>query len=166
MAVIGVRALAGWPKAVRMIGTSGRRLRSRTPPAMRRGRAAGGGECCICLDDIGSDERWTCLRCNVVAHVRCMPTEHGHIHLPGGCPQCSVTMNQLVAEAEQPRPASKGIVCYECKHIIEEGTMCRTCPAPRHYCQAHWHIECSRHYGRRCPACNNHAYRALCIRRL
>ena len=71
-------------------------------------------------------------------------------------------------------PRFKGIVCYACKYNIEEGTPCRTCPAPRHYCQAHWHTDCTLHYDRAsntfsamgsCPACSLNSYEALCIRR-
>ena len=166
--------LAWAQEAVMMIG-SGKRLRSRSPPASRRGNSHGGKECSICLGEIlGSEEPWTCLQCSFVAHVTCMPTRHGHIHLSHGCPGCRVTMTQLVAEARRPRPASKGIVCYACKYIIEEGTPCRTCPAPRHYCQAHWHTDCTLHYDRAsnsfsdmvsCPACLLNPYQALCIRR-
>jgi hypothetical protein len=160
--------LAWAQEAVRMT----QRLRSRTPPASRRGNSHGGKECSICLVEItGSAEPWTCLQCSFVAHVRCMPTRNGHIHLSNGCPGCRVSMTQLVAEAERPRTAAKGIVCYVCKYNIEEGTPCRTCPAPRHYCQAHWHTDCTLHYDRplsavrSCPGCSLTSYQALKVRR-
>ena len=141
-----------------------RRLRSRTPPAMRCGDA-GSGECVICLEDIGLTEKWRCLQCNVVAHVDCMPRNTlGHIHLGNGCPVCRVTMAQLLTEAKRPCTASKGLVCYVCLKHIQDGRECMKCPAPRHYCQAHWHAECITNG--RCPACGNNAYQALCTRRM
>ena len=159
--------LAWAQDVVRMIGR-GQRLRSRSPRASSNSH--GGKECSICLAEItGSQEPWTCLQCSFVAHVECMPTRQGHIHLSNGCPGCRVTMTQLLAEAQRLRPASKGIVCYACAYIIEEGTPCRTCPAPRHYCQAHWHTECRTwniwsNMGS-CPACHLNTYEALCKRR-
>ena len=164
--------MAGSSLSVRMSGTGARRLRSRTPPTMRRSTSspARREECCICWDNIGSDKQWKCLQCNVAAHVRCMSMRNGSIHLPNGCPQCRVTMRQLIAQVKRPGPASKGIVCYACRGIIEEGRLCQRCAAPRYYCQAHWHIECvddqlRHHIGHRCPACNQNAYQALCVRR-
>ena len=139
-----------------------RRLRSRTPC---RCSDAGGGECAICLEDIGFREKWRCLQCNVVAHVNCMPRNAlGHIHLGNGCPGCRVTMTQLLTEAQRPCTAPKGLVCYVCLRHIQDGRKCMKCPAPRHYCQAHWQAECITNG--RCPACGNNAYQALIIRRM
>ena len=161
-------------EAVRMIGRSDKRLRSRTPPVNRHGNSHGGEACCICLEDIGSvgrhgEQPWTCIQCSVVAHVRCMPTNReGQIHLNNGCPGCRVTMTQLIAQVQRPRPASKGIICYACKYIVEEGTPCRSCPAPRHYCQAHWHVDCTptpEASWTSCPACHLNAFQALRVRR-
>ena len=143
---------------------SRRRLRSRTPLATRSGDA-GSGECVICLEDIALREKWRCIHCNVAAHVDCMPRNSlGHIHLGNGCPQCRVTMTQLLIEAQRPCTAPKGLVCYVCLRHIQDGRECMKCPAPRHYCQAHWHAECITNG--RCPACGNNAYQALCTRRM
>ena len=153
---------------------SRRRLRSRTPLALRRGDA-GGGECVICLKVIGPIEKWRCLQCNVVAHVACMPRNtHGHIHLENGCPGRRLTMTQLLIEAQRPCTAATVLVCFVWLRRIQAGRECMKCPAPRHYCQAHWHTECTPHYDRAsntwsamgsCPACELNPYAALCKRR-
>jgi hypothetical protein len=145
---------------------AGNRLRrSRTPPAMRRPRTLASA-CCLCLDEMQqADDVWSCLQCNVVAHVSCMPTNrHGRIHLPNGCPQCRVTMTQLLRIADTPLPATKGLLCFACRYVIDEGTLCRRCPAPRHYCQAHWHADAACRAGR-CPGCGKNSFEALCMRR-
>ena len=134
------------------------RLRSRTPP-----RARSRVQCCICFEDVEPEDRWLCFVCPVYIHKACEDTRRS-TSTRRGCIQCGRTKSDVVAE-HKLFPATRGIMCYICSEVINEGELCDMCAGGRGFCQAHWHPKCmwpQFHQDRpeeyelkmpRCPAC-------------
>ena len=135
------------------------RIQSRSPTARNRRS----GTCPICLEELGGGETWSCLQCEALIHVQCMPRDlrTGRIHLENGCPQCRATMSDLLRTARQSKPAPNGAMCRVCWEPIALGSPMQCCAAPRRHCVATWHEECA---PRQCPGCGLSAYRALVMR--
>ena len=138
---------------------SNRRLQSRSPTARNRRS----GTCPICLEDLDGRETWSCLQCEALIHVECMPRnlQTGHIHLENGCPLCRTTMDDPLRIAGRSQAAPHGAMCYVCWQPIAFGASMHSCAAPRRHCIATWHEECGR---RQCPGCGLSVYRALVMR--
>jgi hypothetical protein len=146
------------------------RLRSRTPP-----HARSRVQCCICFEDVEPEDRWVCFVCPVYIHKACEDTRRNGSTLRG-CLQCGRTKSDVVAE-QKLFPATRGIMCYICSEVINEGELCDMCAGGRGFCQAHWHPKCmwpQFHQDRpeeyepkmhRCPACGLSKWRALDKRR-
>ena len=116
-------------RSIRRSSSSRLRLRSRSPHQKRS------GTCGICLDEIGGQEVWTCVVCDAIFHVACMPTNRaGHIHLRTGCPACRSTMRDALNSVAQPRLAPNGAICSVCRTGIAHGTPMHSCAAPRWHC--------------------------------
>ena len=135
------------------------RLRSRSPNQKRS------GTCGIIWDEIGGKEMWTCVVCDAILRVACMPrNDDGRIHLESGCPACRTTLRDALNFVTQAQPAPHGAMCSVCWTTIPHTTPMHSCAAPRWHCIAKWHTFCAAKVRRKCPSCRCTKYEALVMR--
>ena len=108
--------------------------------------------CPICLENVAKEnEIWACYRCEVMAHMDCMPRINNSISTINGCPGCRYTEQEAVQEALKPVIPPLGVWCSICWKWIKWSEKVIRCPAPDQMCLGHAHPRCFRGV---CGACN------------
>ena len=108
--------------------------------------------CPICLEVVNKqDEIWMCYRCDVICHLRCIPTSNGMLRTVNGCPACGYTEEQAVKDALKPVVPPLGVWCSLCWRWVTWSEKVIKCPAPDDMCLGHCHEACFRG---KCGACN------------
>ena len=124
--------------------------------------------CPICLEGVRKDdEMWMCYKCEVVIHLRCMPTRSsGSIRTINGCPTCRFTEQEAVLEAERLQVPPLGIWCSGCWKWVKWHHKVVKCPAPSDMCLGHMHAVCFRGICGACGLSTREALREMRDRKL